>query len=123
MQVHWVAFEKKAGYLSSYPFVAGIENDVGAEAKELVWADVEGMKTEKFTQKPLVTESAGPALSLFLSTQVQHMDARHNTENIFILAVNVLAVNFRLLIVPSPLYSMKKVLYTLYVHSVTKCLY
>jgi hypothetical protein len=57
VQVHWVAFEKKAGYLSSYPFVAGIENDVGAEAKELVWADVEGMKTEKFTQMPLVFAS------------------------------------------------------------------
>jgi len=57
VQVHWVAFEKKAGYLSSYPFVAGIEDDVGKDAKELVWADVEGMKTEKFTQMPLVFAS------------------------------------------------------------------
>ena len=32
-------------------------SQVGAEAKELIWADVEGMKTEKFTQKPLVFAS------------------------------------------------------------------
>jgi hypothetical protein len=56
VQVHWVAFEKKAGYLSSYPFIAGIENDVGAEAKEIVWADTD-LKTEKFTQMPLVFTS------------------------------------------------------------------
>ena len=46
-QVHWVAFEPTPGYLSSYPFAAGIEDGVGAEAKELKWEDVQGIPEQK----------------------------------------------------------------------------
>jgi hypothetical protein len=54
VQVHWVAFEPTPGYLSSYPFAAGIEDGVGAEAKELKWEDVQGIPEQKFSQQPLV---------------------------------------------------------------------
>jgi len=54
VQVHWVAFEPTPGYLSSYPFAAGIEDGVGASAKELKWEDVQGIPEQKFSQMPLV---------------------------------------------------------------------